>query len=93
MPPLPPLDCLRFFDAAARHQSFVRAAQELRVTPAAVAYRVRMLESHLRVPLFRRYHRGVRLTPRGRLYHGDIAAILGDVGDATTRLRRSRLRA
>ena len=39
MPSLPPLDSLRFFDAAARHQSFVRAAEELDVTPAAVAHR------------------------------------------------------
>ena len=42
--PLPPLDCLRFFEAAARHRSFVRAAEELGVTPPAVAHRIRMLE-------------------------------------------------
>ncbi len=41
---LPPLESLRFFEAAARHQSFVRAAKELEVTSAAVAHRVRMLE-------------------------------------------------
>ncbi len=51
---LPPLDCLRFFDAAARHENFVRAAEELQVTPAAVAHRIRMLEGHLRAPLFDR---------------------------------------
>ena len=39
--PLPPLDCLRFFEAAARHRSFVRAAEELGVTPPAVAHRIR----------------------------------------------------
>ena len=50
--PLPPLECLRFFDAAARHQSFVRAASELHVTPAAVAYRIKMLEGHLGHSLF-----------------------------------------
>ena len=37
MPALPPLECRRFFDAAARHESFVRAADELQVTAAAVA--------------------------------------------------------
>ena len=42
---LPPLDCLRFFEAAARHRSFVRAA---------VAHRIRMLESHLGAELFGR---------------------------------------
>ena len=49
---LPPLDCLRFFEAAARHRSFVRAAEELGVTPPAVAHRIRMLESHLGAELF-----------------------------------------
>ena len=87
MPSLPPLDCLRFFDAAARHQSFVRAAQELRVTPAAVAHRIRMLETHLRAPLFDRFHRGVHLNRRGRRYHADIARILADIRDATRRGR------
>ncbi len=48
------LESLRFFEAAARQQSFARAAEELGVTPAAVAHRVRMLEKHLDVPLFDR---------------------------------------
>ena len=65
MQTLPPLDCLRFFAAAARHQNFVRAAEELQVTPAAVAHRVRMLEKHLEAPLFDRRPRGVRLNRRG----------------------------
>ena len=86
---LPPLDCLPFFDAAARHQSFVRAAEELRVTAAAVSHRVRMLEHHLRAPLFDRFHRGVRLNERGRRYHADIERILGRLHAATAR-RRSR---
>ena len=86
---LPPLDCLPFFDAAARHQSFVRAGEELRVTPAAVSHRVRMLEHHLRAPLFDRFHRGVRLNERGRRYHADIERILDDLHAATAR-RRSR---
>ena len=88
MPTLPPLDCLRFFDAAARHQSFVRAARELRVTPAAVAHRIRMLESHLGAPLFDRYHRAVRLNDRGRKYHADIVRILDDIRACTARRRR-----
>ena len=64
---LPPLECLRFFDAAARHESFVRAADELQVTAAAVAHRIRVLEAHLRAPLFHRRHRGVRLTGSGNM--------------------------
>ena len=45
---LPPLDSLRFFEAAARHQSFARAGEELSVTPASVAHRIGMLEKHPR---------------------------------------------
>ena len=52
MPSLPPLDCLRFFETAARLESFARAAEELRVTAAAVAHRIRMLEKHLGDTLF-----------------------------------------
>ena len=87
---LPPLDCLRFFDSAARHQSFVRAAEELGVTPAAVAYRMRMLEDHVRGKLFHRRHRGVRLTDRGRTYHADVQRILRDIDESTARCRRRR---
>ena len=65
---LPPLDSLRFFEAAARQQGFARAAEELGVTPAAVAHRVEALEKHLDVPLFDRRHRCVRLTRRGWAY-------------------------
>ena len=92
MSTLPPLDCLRFFDAAARHQSFVRAAQELGVTLAAVSYRIRMFEAHVRVPLFHRRHRGVRLTERGRTYHADVQRILRDIAECTARFRRRRNR-
>ena len=60
---LPPLESLRFFEAAARHESFARAASELGVTAAAVAYHVRALEEHLDAPLFERRQRGVHLNP------------------------------
>ena len=83
MTDLPPLECLRFFDAAARHESFVRAAEELGVTPAAVAHRIRMLEAHLNAPLFHRYPRGVGLNFRGRSYHVDIERILDDIRRST----------
>ena len=49
MSPLPPLECLRFFEAAARQRSFARAARELKVTPAAVAYRVKLLEGTVKL--------------------------------------------
>ena len=81
MKPLPPLDCLRFFEAAARHQSFAHAGKEIGVTPAAVAHRIRMLESHLRAELFNRRRRSVRLNRRGRAYYVEIRRILLDIHD------------
>jgi len=51
---LPPLNALRFFEAAARHRSFARAAEELHVTPAAVSQQIKLLEEHLGVTLFKR---------------------------------------
>jgi LysR family glycine cleavage system transcriptional activator len=63
---LPPLNALRAFEAAARHKSFVRAADELAVTPAAVSQQVRQLEDQLGIALFRRLPRGLLLTDAGR---------------------------
>jgi LysR family glycine cleavage system transcriptional activator len=60
-----PLNALRVLDAAARHLSFTRAADELAVTPAAVGQQVRALEDTLGVVLFRRTTRGLELTPEG----------------------------
>ena len=85
---LPPLESLRFFEAAARHQSFARAAEELDVTPGAVAHRVRMLEKHLEVPLFDRRRRGVRVNRRGRAYLKEVQRILAEVHGVSERQRR-----
>lgn len=63
---LPPLTALRAFDAAARHLSFARAADELSVTPAALSFQIKSLEDHLGQPLFRRLNRAVELTEAGR---------------------------
>lgn len=60
-----PLNGLRVFDAAARHLSFTRAADELAVTPAAVGQQIRALEDTLGVVLFRRTTKGLELTPEG----------------------------
>ena len=57
-----PLNGLRVFDAAARHLSFTRAADELAVTPAAVGQQIRALEDVLGVVLFRRAPKGLELT-------------------------------
>ncbi len=60
-----PLNALRVFDAAARHLSFTRAADELAVTPAAVGQQIRALEDHLGTVLFRRTSRGLEMTAEG----------------------------
>lgn len=62
---LPSLPGLRVFEAAARHLSFRRAAEELLLTPTAVSHAVRQLEQQIGVRLFDRVARGVRLTPDG----------------------------
>ena len=87
MPPLPPLECLRYFDAAARHQNFVRAAEELGITAAAVGYRVRTLEEHFGHQLFDRHSRGVRLNPRGRACLGEVQRLLAEFREVIGRYR------
>ncbi|NMO19365.1 transcriptional regulator GcvA [Pyxidicoccus fallax] len=63
---LPPLSSLRAFEAAARHLSFKRAADELAVTPTAVSHQIRQLEDWLDTLLFERRVRRVVLTPAGQ---------------------------
>jgi LysR family glycine cleavage system transcriptional activator len=63
---LPPLTALRAFEAAARHQSFAKAADELNVTPAALSFQIKSLEEHLGAPVFRRLNRAVELTEAGQ---------------------------
>lgn len=63
---LPPLNSLRAFEAAARHASFKKAADELHVTAAAVSHQVKALEAFLGVKLFERLARGLSLTDEAR---------------------------
>lgn len=63
---LPPLNALRVFEAAARCGGFASAADELKVTPAAVSHQVKQLEGYLLVQLFHRRARGLELTEAGR---------------------------
>ena len=62
----PPPNALRAFEAAARHGGFIAAAQELHVTRGAVSRHVKLLETHLGVPLFHRKPQGVALTAAGQ---------------------------
>lgn len=63
---LPPLAALRAFEAAARHLSFTRAAEELAMTQAAVSYQIKVLEERVGAPLFVRRPRQVALTETGQ---------------------------
>jgi LysR family glycine cleavage system transcriptional activator len=71
---LPPLTALRAFDAAARHMSFAKAAEELSVTPAALSFQIKSLEEHLGAPLFLRLNRAVELTEAGKMLAPGTAA-------------------
>src|SRR5690554_1110461 len=80
---LPPLNAVRAFEAAARHESFSRAADELWVTAAAVSQQVKSLEEWLDVRLFDRQPRGLALTAAGRVYMGRLTDLLDRLAEAT----------
>lgn len=69
---LPSTQALNCFEAAARHQSFTRAAQELALTQGAVSRQVAALEEFVGVPLFKRGQHGMVLTPAGQHYARQI---------------------
>lgn len=85
---LPPLNALRAFEAAGRHGSFTKAAEELHVTHGAVSRHVAQLEGWLGVPLFHRSASQVRLTPTGKQYLGEITAALDRVAVASMQLQQ-----
>ena len=89
-PRLPPLNALRAFEVAARHNSFTGAATELRVSHAAVSRHVRSLEARIGVTLFRRAKRGVELTPEGARYLKAISAAFESIAEATDALAKPR---
>ncbi len=70
---IPATHTLLCFEAAARHESYTRAAQELALTQSAVSRQVAALEDYLGQPLFTRTRHGVALTPRGREYAAQVA--------------------
>ncbi|MES2401681.1 MAG: LysR substrate-binding domain-containing protein [Pseudomonadota bacterium] len=84
---LPPLSALRAFEAAARHRSAKRAADELSVTPTAISHQLRSLEDWLGVPLFIRKPRQLELTAAGRELLGDVGNALDVMAGAVARLR------
>jgi LysR family glycine cleavage system transcriptional activator len=90
---LPPLNALRAFEAAARHASFSKAADELHVTHGAVSRHVQTLEAWLDQRLFERHNRRVVLTEAGAAYLDEVGAALDRIALATSRqLERSEHR-
>ncbi len=81
---LPPLKALLAFEAASRHASFAKGAEELGVTPSAVSHQIQQLEAFLGVPLFQRQAGRAILTSAGRVYAREIEHAMGVIADATT---------
>ena len=84
---LPPLNALRAFEAAARHLSFTKAAEELNVTQAAISHQVKGLEDGLGVTLFRRFNRRLMLTDAGQVYLPALSEAFDRIEVATRRMR------
>ena len=83
----PPLTAMRAFEAAARHVSFVAAAEELNVTPGAISQHIKTLESWSGAPLFRRNAQGVELTAAGASLVARFTAAFDGLADAARDLR------
>lgn len=84
---LPPLSALRAFEAAARHMSFSKAAEELFVTPAAISHQIHALEQDLGVRLFHRLNRSIELSASGRVLLPGLAQAFGEIRSSLRRLR------
>ena len=85
---LPPLNAIRAFEAASRHASFTRAAQELFVTQGAISRHVATLEKWLGVKLFARTQRGIELTPKGNQYFRVLRGALDQIDHGTRQLQQ-----
>ncbi|MCA0434042.1 MAG: transcriptional regulator GcvA [Proteobacteria bacterium] len=84
----PGLRSLRAFDAAARHLSFTRAADDLAVTPAAISHQIKELEAQLGVTLFARTSRSMQLTREGEILQVAAHESLEVLSRAVMRLKR-----
>jgi LysR family glycine cleavage system transcriptional activator len=86
---LPSLTALAAFEAAARHGSLTRAAEELNVTPGAVSKQVKTLEDEIGRPLFFRLHRALQLTPEGQALAKSLAEAFERVAGTVRQVGRS----
>jgi LysR family transcriptional regulator of beta-lactamase len=74
-----PLNVLRAFEAASRHLSFTKAAEELCVTQTAISHQIKSLEERLKITLFRRSPRGLTLTDEGLLFAPTLSQAFGSI--------------
>jgi LysR family transcriptional regulator, glycine cleavage system transcriptional activator len=88
----PPLGALRAFEAASRHMSFVRAAEELSVTPAAVSHQIKQLEHWIGTKLFDRGARGVALSRAGQDYAQRVRDVFDRLISTSAAARAQRTR-
>ncbi|MEG2804350.1 LysR family transcriptional regulator [Stenotrophomonas sp.] len=88
--PLPPLNALRSFEAAARLGGVGRAAEALHVTHGAISRQLRVLEEHLGLALFEREGRGLRLTAAGVTLQQACAGAFGQIRDAVATVQRQQ---
>lgn len=84
---LPPLNALRAFEAAARHLSFTKAADELNVTPGAISQQIRQLEDFAGTPLFKRTGRSVLLTDAAQACLPLVREAFEQIGEAGRLMR------
>src|SRR5258708_286217 len=87
---LPPLSALRAFEAAARLESFSKAAEELNVTPAAISHQIHALEEDLGVQLFRRLNRQIELTASARVLLPGLTEAFAGIRASVRRLPAPR---
>ena len=83
---LPPLNALKAYEAAARHESFTRAAEELCVTQGAVSHQVKALEAGLGIKLFNRERQRLLITDAGRDYLAVVRDALDRIAVGTEHL-------
>ncbi len=84
---LPNLAALRAFEAAARHQNFSRAAEEIHVTHGAISHQVRALEQELGVALFARHGKRIAVTPEGERFAAALRKALTEIATAAAALK------
>jgi len=84
---MPSLSLFQTFETVARRRSFTLAADELCLTQSAVSRQIRALEDQLGLPLFRRLHRAIELTPEGQRLYASVTLGLQEIGNCVGELR------